>query len=200
MPREAQARGVHLCRDVMRARHACNVIRLAICCGAALPIRGVGLSRRENFILSRAAKIIITIAVSLVILAASVIGFGLYWWSHHSHELFEAGRKQIEQGEAFGKQTDEQGCLDEAITRYKANRGFSGSISTGLFLRSCLEASRPTPGFCDQVPKQSDILKSARWQIEQAKKAGIDDQYGRQLFTQVQQYCGSKESKSISQQ
>lgn len=149
--------------------------------------------------MSKAAKIIITIAVSLVILAASVIGLGVYWWSHHSHELFEAGQKQIEQGQEFGKKTDEQGCLDEAISRYKANRGFTGSISTGLFLRSCLQASRPTPGFCDQVPKPLDFLKSARWQIEQAKKAGINDEYGRQLFTQVQQYCESKESKSIPQ-
>ena len=145
--------------------------------------------------MSKAAKIIIAVAVSFVILAAGAIGFGLYWWSRHSGELLEAGRKHYEQGQEFGKKCDEQACLNEAITRYKADRGFTGSLATGLFLRGCLEASRPTPGFCDQVPKQSDILKSARWQIEEAKKAGIDDQYGRQLFSQVQLYCESKASR-----
>lgn len=149
--------------------------------------------------MSKAGKIIIALVVCFVLLIAGVVGLGLYWWSHHKQELFEASEKQIEAGEAFGKQTDEQGCLDEAIKRYKENRGFVGSISTGLFLRSCLEASRPTPGFCDQVPKRSEILRSARWQIEQAKKAGIDDMYGKQLFGQLQEYCASKESKAATQ-
>jgi hypothetical protein len=144
---------------------------------------------------SKTAKILITLAICFVIFVGAVVGFGLYWWSQHKGELLEAGRKQAEQGREFGKKSDEQGCLDESITRYKGDRGFVGSISSGLFLRSCLEASRPTPGFCDQVPKQSEILKSARWQVDQAEKAGIGDQYGRQLFSQVQQYCESKSSK-----
>lgn len=150
--------------------------------------------------MSRAAKIIITLVLSFIVLAASTIGFGLYWWSYHSHELIEAGEKQIDQGQEFGKKGDEQGCLDEAITRYKASPGFTGSISTSLFLSSCLEESRPTPDFCDQVPGQSEILNSVRWQREQAKKAGIDDQYGRQLFSQVQVHCDQQKAKSGSRQ
>ena len=149
--------------------------------------------------MSKATKIIITLVIGFFILVCAVVGLGLYWWSQHSGELIEAGRKQAEQGREFGKKTDEQGCLDEAITRYKDNRGFTGSITSGLFLRGCLDASRPTPGFCDQVPGQSEIIKSARWQLEQAKKAGIDDQYGRQLFAQVQQACESKRSNPGSQ-
>ena len=148
--------------------------------------------------MSKAGKIITTLVVSIIILAAGSIGFGLYWWSHHKRELFETAQRQVEQGQEFGKKADEQTCLDEAIGRYKADRGFTGSISIGLFLRSCLEASHPTPGFCDQVPKRSEILKSVKWQLEQAKKAGIDDQYGRHLFTQVQEYCESKDSKSVT--
>lgn len=143
--------------------------------------------------MSRAAKIIVTIGVCFVFLATITIGFGIYWWARHSHELFEAGQRQIDQGTAYGKQTDEQGCLDEAISRYKAKRGMTGSIASGLFLRSCLEESRPTPGFCDQVPKRTEILKSMQWQIAQAKKAGLEnDPYGKQLFTQLQEYCEVK--------
>jgi hypothetical protein len=147
----------------------------------------------------KVAKIIIALVISFLILVSAVVGFGLYWWSQHKGEILEAGRKQAEQGREFGKKADEQGCLDESIVRYKGDRGFTGSIASGLFLRSCLEASRPTHGFCDQVPGQSEIIKSARWQLEQAEKAGIHDQYGRQLFSQVQQYCESKVSKTGSQ-
>lgn len=145
--------------------------------------------------MSKTAKIIIALVVCFLLFVCAVVGFGLYWWSQHRGELLEAGRKHAEQGREFGKKADEQGCLDEAIVRYKGDRGFTGSISSRIFLRSCLEASRPTHGFCDQVPRQSEIIKSARWQLEQAEKAGINDQFGRQLFSQLQQHCESKASK-----
>jgi hypothetical protein len=153
---------------------------------------------RDNQPMSKAGKIIIAIAVAFFILIAGVMGFGVYWWSHHKNELLEAGKKQMDQGKEFGKKTDEQGCLDEAIARYKANRGFTGSLAAGLFLRTCLEASRPTQGFCDHVPKTLDIVNSVRWQLAESKRLGIDDDYGRQLLSQVQQYCESREAKSKS--
>ena len=148
--------------------------------------------------MSKVGKVIIAIAIGLFLLVITVIGLGAYWWSQHKRELLDAGRRQIEQGQEAGRKTDEQGCLDEAVVRYKANRGFTGSISPRLFLKACLDESRPTPGFCDRVPKQSDIMGSVRWRMAESKRLGLDDDYGRQLLTQVQQYCESKEAKAKS--
>jgi hypothetical protein len=142
--------------------------------------------------MSLAAKIVLTIVTCFVLFAVGAVGLGAYLWSRHSGALLEAGRKQTEQGLAFGRQTDESGCLDQAIARYKSNRGVVGSVATSLFVQACWRASRPTPGFCDHVPKPFDVIRGGRWQIEQAQRAGIRDQFGGQIFGQQQAYCGSK--------
>jgi len=107
----------------------------------------------------------------------------------------EDAKKEIVEGMDRGKQSDEQGCLTEAISRYKQHRGLGGSISTGVFLRGCLETARPTPGFCDQVPDQRDIFGSARWQMKQCQDAGLSDSFCGQIFGQVQEHCKSRRTK-----
>jgi hypothetical protein len=142
--------------------------------------------------MSLAAKIVITVAVCFVLFVAGAVGLGVYMWKRHSGELLDAGKKQYEQGLAFGKETDESGCLDQALTRYKGNRGMTGSLSAGVFVRACWTSSRPTAGFCDRVPKPLDIFTAARWQVEQSRRAGVDEQLGGQIFAQQRAYCGSK--------
>src|SRR5260370_28876337 len=117
-----------------------------------------------------------------MVIVVSVVAMGGYWWTHHSRELAESTQKVYKEGEEAGRKTDEQGCVDAAVARYKENRGFTGSISTSLYLRSCLDASRPTPGFCEGVPRRIEILKSAPWQIQQATKAPHNDNFRLPLF------------------
>jgi hypothetical protein len=142
--------------------------------------------------MTNAAKIIITIAASLVVIAVGVVGIGIFLWARHGRDLLDAGSKHYEQGVAFGRQTDEQGCLDEAITRYKANRGIAGSLGAGIFVQSCWKRSRPTPGFCTAVPKPLDVFRATRWQLERTRKAGIDNDLGGQIFVQMRNYCAEK--------
>ncbi|MEO5823936.1 MAG: hypothetical protein ABIT71_25805 [Vicinamibacteraceae bacterium] len=142
--------------------------------------------------MSFAAKIILTVAVTLVVLAAGTVGLGVYLWSRHSGDLLDAGQKHFDLGQAFGEKTDESGCVAEAIIRYKANRGLTGSMATNIFLGACLGVSRSTAGFCDQVPKPFDFLKNRQWQDQQTKRAGIDDLFGRQVFALLQTHCASK--------
>lgn len=149
--------------------------------------------------MSKAAKIIITIVVCVMFLGLTVVGLGVYWWTHHSHEVFEAVENQYQEGHDTGKKSDEQACVDEAVARYKKNPGFTKGISAALFLRGCLDSSRPTPGFCEQVPRRTDFLRSARWQTEQAQKAGITDAFGKQMFQQIQDYCESDHTKTRPQ-
>jgi hypothetical protein len=63
-------------------------------------------------------------------------------------------------------------------------------VRNTIFLRTCLDASRPTPGFCDDVPRQFEFMKSAQWQLQQCRHYGLppEKQCG-QLFQQVQQFC-----------
>jgi hypothetical protein len=141
-------------------------------------------------------KILLIIGGSIFVILLLIIGAGAYWWSQHKDEFVEAGKRSITEGKEFGKGTDNEGCLSEAISRYKQQESFSGTISAKLFLKTCLESSRPTPGFCDPVPKTTEIMKSAQWQVEQCRQAGLSSsQYCGQIFQEVQSFCESGQSK-----
>lgn len=140
--------------------------------------------------MSNTVKVILGVVAGAILLALIVVGLAAYWWSQNSQRVLEGGRRAYEDGKAFGAGTDNRGCLTEAISRHKANTGFAESIKTNLFLRSCLKSSRPTPGFCDGVPKASEIMKTVAWQREQCTREGLSsDSYCGQLFSQVQQHC-----------
>jgi hypothetical protein len=148
--------------------------------------------------MSLAAKIVITIVVCLVLAAVAVVGLGALLWSRHGDDLVRAGRRQIAHGKAYGMNTDESGCLRAALGRYKGNPGLTGSIAAGVFVRACWQTSRQTAGFCDGVPTQLDLLRTVRWQAEQSRKAGVDEQFGGQIFAQLQAYCDAKARNPVS--
>ena len=68
--------------------------------------------------------------------------------------------------------------------------GLGELLKTNLFLRSCLDAARETPGFCDAVPPQSEFVRSIRWQTAECERHGLtSDRQCGQFFQQVQQSC-----------
>jgi len=139
------------------------------------------------------AKALIIVAVLLVLLVVGVIGAGIYWWSNNKDALIGRAKAVVAEGQEAGRQTDNQGCVDQSVTRYKTEPGFSNGISTSIFMQSCLQASRPTPGFCDEVPKETEFIKSGQWQLAQCEHVGLrSDQYCRQLFQTVERFCDKR--------
>lgn len=138
----------------------------------------------------RWAKALIIAGVLIVLLVVGVIGAGVYWWSSNKDALMAKAKALVEEGQEAGRQTDNQGCVDQAITRYKADRGFTNGISAGIFMESCLRVSSPTPGFCDDVPHETEFIKSGTWQEAQCERVGLpSDQYCRQLYQGVERFC-----------
>ena len=135
-------------------------------------------------------KVLVIVVALLVLLSAGAAGLGVYLWREHGRGFVESAQKTVEEGREYGKHADSQGCLDEGLARHTRSEGIGEIIGTNIFLRSCLEAARPTPGFCDEVPRQLEFIKSAQWQQQQCQKHGLtmEKQCG-QLFAQVQQYC-----------
>ena len=141
----------------------------------------------------RWAKALIIAGVLIVLLVIGVIGAGVYWWSNNKDALMAKAKALVEEGQEAGRQTDNQGCVDQAITRYKADRGFTNGISSGIFMESCLRVSSPTPGFCDEVPHETEFIKSGKWQEAQCERVGLaSDQYCRQLFQGVERFCDKR--------
>ena len=136
------------------------------------------------------AKALIVAGVLIVLLVVGVIGAGVYWWSNNKDALMAKGKALIEEGQEAGREADNQGCVDQAITRYKSEPGFTNAISSGIFMESCLRVSSPTPGFCDEVPRETEFIKAGQWQLAQCQRVGLSsDQYCRQLFQGVQRFC-----------
>ncbi len=141
------------------------------------------------------AKAIIIVVVLIFLLVAGVVGAGVYWWSRNKDTLMARGKALIEEGQGAGKGTDNQGCVDLTIKRYKSEPGFTNGISSGIFMQSCLESSKATPGFCDDIPRQTEFLKSGQWQLAQCQQVDLgSDQYCRQLFQGVQRFCEKSKS------
>jgi len=127
--------------------------------------------------------------VLLVIVIAAGLAAGIYWLSTHSGEFLAKNEQSMVDGQKFGKNTDNQGCLTETISRHKQSQGFSGALSTELFLQACLRSSQETPGFCDDVPRRTEFMKSAQWQKQRCLENNLHDSYCPQIFAQVQSYC-----------
>ena len=133
--------------------------------------------------------------VGLVTVIA-VAGFGYYFWREHGQQIVDGSRRAMEEGRDFGRGVDNQRCLDEGITRHKNANGLAELIVVNLFTRTCLEASRPTAGFCDNVPRAIEFVNSARWQREQCERHSLSQERAcGQLFQQVQQFCEQRNQR-----
>jgi len=143
------------------------------------------------------AKALIIIAVVMVLLVVGVVAAGVFWWSRYKDALIARGKEVVAEGKDFGHKSDNQGCVDESISRYKKEPGFSSSIATSIFMQTCLQNSRPTPGFCDEVPKETEFMKSARWRVDQCQRVDLSrDNYCQQLFSPVQKFCEGRTGSS----
>jgi hypothetical protein len=128
-------------------------------------------------------KIFIAIVIGLVVLVSVVTGARIYWLVQHLDDYTEAGS-------GFGKGKDNAACLQEALSQFKRDGSTGGALAARTFLESCLEASRPAQGFCNNVPREAEILKMIVWIRNQCSQAGIaGDGNCQKLFTRVQEYC-----------
>ena len=135
----------------------------------------------------KALLIVIVVVFVLAVGVVAIAGFLIY----RNKDAIVANMKEIAtEAKEFGEKTDNQGCVDEAISRYKAEPGFRKAISTSIFMRICLDNSKATPGFCDDVPKQMEFMKTAQWRREQCQRVDLSrDSNCQNLFSPIQQFC-----------
>ncbi|MFN2492739.1 MAG: hypothetical protein ABR501_07645 [Pyrinomonadaceae bacterium] len=147
------------------------------------------------------AKALIIVAVIVVLLVVGAIAAGAFWWSRNKDTLIARGKAVVTEGKEAGRNSDNQGCVDQSIARYKKAPGFTSVIETSIFMQTCLQHSRPTPGFCDDVPKETEFSRTVEWRTTQCRQADLaSDNYCQQLFKPVQQFCqrGSGRSQEDS--
>ena len=135
-------------------------------------------------------KVLLAVGGVLVVLLIAAVVVGYVVVSKYGPGFVEATGRSFEEGTEYGRQTDNEGCLNEAAARWARAGGMMDMIKNGVFLETCLNASRATPGFCDGVPRQTDFMKSISWHQQQCKRFGLrPEQQCTQLFQGVQRFC-----------
>lgn len=135
-------------------------------------------------------KVLIAIGGLLLVLLVAAVVVGYVVVRKYGPGFVESTSKSFEEGTEYGRKTDHEGCLNEAAARQARVEGMMDMIGNGVFMETCLNASRPTPGFCDGVPRQLEFLKAAAWQQQQCKRFGLKpEQQCGQLFQGVQRFC-----------
>ena len=138
-------------------------------------------------------KVLLILGVLLVLLVVGGAVAVYFLARTYGPGLVEAGKQTYGEGVEYGRRTDNEGCLNEAVARQARAEGFTDLIKNNVFMRACLEASRPTPGFCDTVPRRTEFMKSIGWQQQQCQRYGLSpEKQCSQLFGQVQQFCDER--------
>jgi hypothetical protein len=102
----------------------------------------------------------------------------------------ESVKEEAEQGEEFGAETDQDGCLQEAL-RQSEGKGSFGAVQPTLFLTGCLRSAEETEGFCDDVPPATEIMATVMWSQRQcAAIERTNDQACIQVMQSKQRFCG----------
>jgi len=142
-------------------------------------------------------KALLAVAIIVVLLVVGVVVGGVVWWSRNKDRLMSRAKEVVTEGREYGRTADNQGCVDEAVSRYKKEPGLGSAISANIFNKSCLMVSRETPGFCTNVPKITEFMKSAEWRKSQCSRVDLSsDSYCQQLFQPVQEFCERGPRKS----
>ncbi|HEY0035237.1 MAG TPA: hypothetical protein VGB66_01050 [Longimicrobium sp.] len=122
---------------------------------------------------------------ALVVLVVLGMVASFFWLNGNRDELSAGVDKGKAEGQRFGPGTDEAGCETEAKRRAGEARSFGGKMEIGAFFRACLESSRESPGYCDNVPPPTAIRRSVTWQT--ARCSG--DSNCALVVPVIQTYC-----------
>jgi hypothetical protein len=145
--------------------------------------------------MSSFVKALLVVAGIFVLLALAAGVGGYLWFKHNKVALMENAKTVIEEGKRFGAETDNNGCLAEAVARIKEKGGFKNQIKIDLFLRGCLDASKSSPDFCNEVPPDDEIMQSVAWRLEMSRKYNLDGTKAN-LLQSVQKYCDECRKKA----
>jgi|GEM_PF-2231769 len=124
-------------------------------------------------------------------LLALVIG-GFFWLQYRSDGLTQAIDKSVVAGEEIGRDGDQWACVWAAYARSSGCGRVAPvcEVKVGVFLRHCLDHAAPGAKFCEGVPHDGDVMRSAMWAYDNCDDlTGRDNERCARIFQTVQSYC-----------
>ena len=131
------------------------------------------------------AKVIIAAGVAALILVVAAAGVIIYVASDKEYaRLYSAA---LAEGRELGKGTDQEGCVRQGMSRLEGvgEPGVRHLSANDVFVRECLDVSRPTPGFCEGVP----VVPFREWVADQCERIGRADAVCLGVFDAKHTFC-----------
>ena len=133
----------------------------------------------------------------LLIGCGSVLVLGLVgvvavvWWVRsYGPGMMESGKATIEEGEKAGATLADTQCVEGALARYATDRGLVGAVQARVWMNGCLGTARATDGFCQGVPPESEIMRSATWRVARCDAHHLGgDSTCPNILAEVQAHC-----------
>jgi hypothetical protein len=139
--------------------------------------------------MSSFVKALVVVFIGIAVVGTIVIFAGWMWWKKNQTTIINSTKSARDEGYVVGKQNNEQGCFDIAIARAKDKAKFTQMLANGIFLGSCLDQSKVSKGFCNNVPSDREFTKSVQWRVKRCKDLKLDNNTCSALLSVVQRYC-----------
>lgn len=125
-----------------------------------------------------------TAALVLLLLTIVVAG-GYYYLDHKMHEPTLRAKldKAWDDGDVFGKTTDQDGCMTKALSFVDSPDKYD--LSNYDFGHACFSACRPSQGFCDGV----SIYLGEDWADDQCPEGRSNREACISAFENKQSAC-----------
>ncbi len=108
----------------------------------------------------------------LSLIGVAVIG-GIVWWiSANKDRILAEGTEAMAEAHDFAQTHDQNGCVDEGLRKASRCDGLMCETNARVFTSQCIREAERTPGFCDDVPEPTAVMKMSRWATAECKRRG----------------------------
>jgi hypothetical protein len=136
---------------------------------------------------------VILIIVAIGVFGLMAIGLGGYWWFKSNRGRFEEmGKRAKADAAQFAAAHDGAQCLQEALRRLDRADGIMAEAEVRVFLSSCMAEARESPGMCDGVPPDGEIMRSATWAVSKCTQLGRSGNPCSRLVKEIQEHCDKR--------
>ena len=139
--------------------------------------------------MSDITKIALVLVTFMAGFAAVLVVGGIRWLQDAGDDLRSEGAAVTAEAQDYAQDGTNQACLDEALLRGSQCDGMVCEVKTNQFLATCLAESRPSPGFCADVPDQGQMRATVAWALGECSDVGFTDRSCTRLMQRVQEFC-----------
>ncbi len=130
----------------------------------------------------------VIVAIGVIVIVA--IGF---YVKQKAPEFIASGQAAQTEGNEYGRSVTESQCVTDALGRHRESPGLTAGITHAIWLEGCLTTSTVEESFCDGVPPEDAMMKSAEWRVRRCTELGFDQNaICREILGQVQGYCAGE--------